>query len=100
MEGSKANKVISVAVLFVTVLFLLFSGFYITEHADHECNHDHCPVCEMIEVCSMILKITGTGIVFAAVYIGLHTEFFLRTVTYILCLTEDSLIARKVRLND
>ena len=85
----------------VAVMFVILSSLsYITEHADHRCEGEHCSVCLAIRQCFDNLK-TSAGAPSWALYAAL----MLATAVYLLSLTVSdntavTLVTQKVRLND
>ena len=63
----KALSVLSAA----AVMFVILSSLsYITEHADHRCEGEHCSVCLAIRQCFDNLK-TSAGVPSSSLYIAL-----------------------------
>lgn len=85
----------------VAVMFVILSSLsYITEHADHRCDGEHCSVCLTIKQCFDNLK-TSAGVPSCSLYIGL----LLAAAVYLFAIsvsddTAVTLITQKVRLND
>lgn len=93
-------KALSVLSALAIVFVILSSLSYITEHADHCCEGQHCSVCDSIRQCFDNLK-TGADpevSVFAAV-------MALTAAVYLFCIgasndTAVTLVTQKVRLNN
>lgn len=93
----KALSVLSAA----AVMFVILSSLsYITEHADHRCEGEHCSVCLAIRQCFDNLK-TSAGVPSSSLYIALL--FAAAVYLFGISVSDDTavtLITQKVRLND
>ena len=100
MENSKRRRLISglLAVLMLSVM--LFSALIIVHEADHDCIGEDCPICACIHQCENTLQQLGSGVtaqfavVIPAIFIFLLA--FLRMTE----LPQETLVSRKVRLDD
>lgn len=82
------------------ILVLSFSYLYIFSNNNHQCSEHECPVCEQIQIAEHIIEQVKNAIITIAVLC--MTVFFichLLDMTYVL-LVKDSLVKRKVRLNN
>lgn len=100
MQNDNNRRITAWVALFVTVFVLLFSTFYIVEHADHICSGDDCPVCAVIEQCGDTLKTLGTAVIIVCATSVLF--FILQGKVYfeIHFFPCNSLISQKVRMNN
>lgn len=74
LNSEKHNKVFNGFALFISMAMLvvmLFSAFYITLEATHDCDGDSCPVCAMIQQCENNLNQIGSGLILVAVITGI-----------------------------
>ena len=53
------RKTLAVIVSILMIFTVLFSVLFIAAEADHECEGEHCHVCECIEICVTILQRFG-----------------------------------------
>ena len=53
------RKITAVIVSVLMICIVLFSVFYIATEVHHECEGEHCHVCECIEICVSILQRFG-----------------------------------------
>ncbi|MBQ6967139.1 MAG: hypothetical protein IJP84_04465 [Lachnospiraceae bacterium] len=85
---------------FMMLFVVLFSAFFIAVEANHHCEGDDCPICACIAMCENTLRQTGAGtahliaVVFPISFI-LIAAFLQETG-----LKQETLISRKVRLNN
>lgn len=93
----RLNSIIALAAMLVV---LLFSSCYIIKEADHDCSGSACPICAMIQQCEDTLRQIGIGtitmIAVAAVVGILFTECSFAAFET----SKETLITRKVRLNN
>ena len=95
------NRIISLAALVATLFLMLFSSFYITEHANHHCDDEaHCPVCAVILQCENNIKSIGTGLIIVmcavfsySVVSQLFNYFSFQSI-------QTTLVSQRVRLNN
>ncbi|MBR6159141.1 MAG: hypothetical protein IKQ40_02475 [Lachnospiraceae bacterium] len=94
-------KRITAFILAAMMIFIvMFSLIFITAHVHHECTGEDCPVCACIEMCESMLRQAGDGMtVLPSVIIPIIASVFfcfLPVVTF----AQDTLVSRKVRIND
>ena len=53
----KQNRVLALALAFALVLVMAASFAFVSLHADHVCDRDHCQICEQIAVCLSHIQI-------------------------------------------
>ena len=95
-----AKKITAVIISVLMAAVVLFSVFYIAAEADHECEGEHCQICECIEICAGILQRFGFGAVHSAVaaaccFALISVIFCCETVR-----SENTPVTLKVRLNN
>ena len=95
------SKRIVVGIMGIMLLVVvLFSTFYIAHEAAHECTGDDCPICVCIAQCENILRQVGGGMV-SRIAIALPAIFLFPLVClYLFFTTQETLVSRKVRLNN
>lgn len=82
------------------LVIVLFFTFYIASEADHDCCGKNCPICAIMQQCDNTLHgigdgITGSGGAAAVILFTVIAPAFVVTAA-----SSDTLISRKVRLND
>ena len=80
------------------VIVLLFS-FYVAEEADHDCTGDDCPICACMQQCESVLHQVGDGTVQVSVAAPV-VFLFLFVLFSVRGIAQETLVSRKVRLND
>ena len=99
----KENKKTIVAAFAALFLFLtIFSIFYVTIEAEHECTgHDDCPICHVIEIVVQNFKLLGCLLAVTAIASSVSMTFAKKAckcVNHFFTIT--SLISQKIRIND
>lgn len=100
LNSNTSNRIIAMVALVATLFLMLFSSFYITEHASHHCDDSaHCPVCTMMVQCERSLKTLGTGLAVAVV--ALVSFVLLTDISqgYSFQSVQTTLISQKVRMD-
>ena len=99
MQSNSMRKTTAWVAMIATVLVMLFSCIFISNHVNHECTGHDCPVCAVVSQCENNLKTIGAVI---AVCIGLFLFVQVAKAENILDLAfvADSLISQKVRMNN
>jgi hypothetical protein len=68
IENRTSNRILALVAIAATVLVMLFSTVFISEHVSHHCDDEaHCPICLVLEQCESNIKSIGAGLVVAAV---------------------------------
>lgn len=97
---TNCRKMAAVIAGALLVLLTLASAFYLSSESGHICSDDHCPICENILECSNVLRQVGGA--FVPHVIGI--VFFLTEVlvrrNILSIFSQESLISKKVRMND
>ncbi len=82
-------------------LTLSVSSAFIAHEAGHDCSGHECPICQMIAVSVNLLRTLGLAVwMLLPPYVLLRGKFAHR-IQQPLCLSaSDTLVSRKIRLND
>ena len=68
IENRTSNRILALVAIAATVLVMLFSTVFISEHVSHHCDDEaHCPICLVLEQCESNIKSIGAGLIVAAV---------------------------------
>ncbi|MBP9996836.1 MAG: AraC family transcriptional regulator [Lachnospiraceae bacterium] len=100
LQNIKSKRITAWIALIAVVCVMLFSVFFISQHADHECTGTECPICAVMEQCGNNIKNIGTIIV------AIVVAFFLcvssqKSVQFVFAVCPDySLISQKIRMNN
>lgn len=103
MRNSNTSRVLRITagiMGLMTLVLVLFSAFYIAAEADHDCCGEDCPICACIRQCENTLRGNGDG---TAVRSAAFTRVILilfAAAFVIPAASQDTLISRKVRLNN
>ena len=100
-SGSEKRIKITAGIIILLMLFvMLFSNYYIAAETDHECEGEHCSVCECIKQCAAVRKqLSSCGlIVLAAVAAVIFVRVVLLSGREILCAATP--VSMKIRLNN
>lgn len=100
MQNQKTKGITAWIVTVVTVIVLLFSAFYLVEHAEHDCTGSECPICMVMAQCSNNLKAIGTALILASASLFLFTLTNKELHYDKIISLSNSLISQKVRMNN
>ncbi len=102
MRNSSTSGVLRITAGIMGLMMLVvvvFSAFYIAAEADHDCSGEDCPICACIHHCENTLRGFCSGIAqisaVAPVFLILPAAAF-----GIAAVSQDTLVSRKVRLNN
>ncbi|MCR5592228.1 MAG: hypothetical protein K6F79_00585 [Saccharofermentans sp.] len=93
-------KVIASLIAGVLLGVIMFSFFYVTIEADHDCAGEDCQICICIEKCSQILKYTGSGVVSNIAAVSLAAYLIERVFANELFVRQQTPVSAKVQLNN
>ncbi len=82
------------------LVIVLFSAFYIAAETDHDCTGEDCTVCACIRQCENTLRGIGDGISVSSSAIIPFLFVLLAAALFVTTVPSDTLISRKVRLNN
>ena len=103
MGNSKTANVRRIAAGIMGLMMLiivLFSAFLIAAEADHDCTGEDCPICACIGLCENMLRGIGDGKA-AQLSADIPVLFILFFSTlFVAELPQETLITKKVRLNN
>ncbi len=97
---SKALRIAAVTMGLMMLILVLFSAFYIAAEAEHECCDEGCPICACIQQCENTLHGIGDGTAAGLAVIAPIILILLTAAFTITAVSRDTLISRKVRLNN
>lgn len=97
---SNSIRILAGAISTLLLVALLFSGFYIAFEADHDCTGEDCPICICIHQCETILNQLGyaAALLFSVVVPIFSIALFIMFSAHVFM--QDTLVSRKVRMND
>lgn len=96
--GSK--RMISGIMGFLILAVVLFSAFFLAVEADHDCEGEDCPICSVMHLCEENLHRLGSA-AFSPVLIVLPAlAFFIISLFSAFDITQETLVSKKIRLNN
>ena len=99
-NGSAAKRTVSIIMAIMVLFVVLFSAFFIANESGHDCDGDDCPICSCMQQCSENLQLSGI-ILSAQSAAGLPLVLLFLSLLCFLCShTQETLVSRKVRLNN
>lgn len=103
MRNSSASKGLRITASIMGLMLLvlvLFSAFYIAAEADHDCCGKDCPICACIHQCENTLRGIGDGVAVRSGAVAPVIFVFFVAAFVITAVSQDTLVSRKVRLNN
>ncbi len=97
---SKALRIAAGIMGLMMLILVLFSAFYIAAEADHDCCGEDCQICACIHQCENTLRGIGDGTSARFAAIAPVILVLLAAVFVIAAVSQDTLVSRKVRLNN
>ncbi len=82
------------------LVIVLFSAFYVAAEADHDCCGEDCPVCESIQLCEATLRRAVSGTTAPRAAVVPVVLFLFAVIPATLQVSGETLVSRKVRLNN
>ncbi len=96
----RALRITAGVMVLMMLVAVLFAAFCIAIEADHECSGEDCPICAFIHQCVSAFHSIGDGsAVRPAAAVPVILVSFV-TAFAITALSQNTLISRKVRLNN
>ncbi|MCR5747195.1 MAG: hypothetical protein K6G03_05765 [Lachnospiraceae bacterium] len=90
----------AVVVATVVLVAVIFSVFYTALETKHECTGEDCPVCAFLLQCDSLIRTVSSGLT-GVICICIAVLYLSDTVLPILLeISADTLVTKKVRLND
>ena len=99
-EQTNKKRLIALVVLAAVLVITLFSSCYVIKEADHDCNGAACPICAMIEQCEDNLRQIGSGQITIIAVVAAICCFFSAFYPAVSTVSIETLVTRKVRLNN
>ncbi len=95
------NKKLLAGFIALAVLFmLLFSVFFITAEARHNCIGENCPICLEVQACVQALSTLGTGLSTAVAVFATAHFFVICAITVFHRNPSHTLVSLKVKLTN
>ena len=100
MQNTKMKKITAWIAMLAVVCVMLFSVVYISQHTNHDCTGNDCPVCAVLEQCESSIKNIGTAAILIAAIcflcLSIQKSAQYHDTVCFCC----SLISQKVRMNN
>lgn len=94
------SRVIAGVIGAMLLIIVLFSAFYMVAEAEHECSGEDCAICACIRHCENTLRGIGDGFAAASAVFAPAVLILIAAVFAFAAASRDTLISRKVRLNN
>ncbi len=96
----QARRIAAGIMMLMMLVAVPFSAFYIVAEADHDCTGEDCPICACMRQCENMLHRTGLGTVQQDVFVVPFILAPLAVVLDVCAISRDTLVSKKVRLNN
>ncbi len=96
----RRTRVLTGIVGVLMLVFVLFSAFYIAAEANHDCSDDDCPVCACVRMCENTLRGVGGTTRVRSVPVAPVILVFFAAGLVVAAVSHDTLVSRKIRIND
>ena len=93
-------KILAGIVGIMVALTFVFSLFFVTIEADHECEGEECHICRTLEVCEGLLRQSGAAVTSGAVPVAAVWIICLVSVPVMTYVQDKTLVTDKVKMND
>ena len=93
-------KILAGIVGIMVALSFVFSLFFVTIEADHECEGEECHICRTLEVCEGLLRQSGAAVTSGAVPVAAVWIICLVSVPVMTYVQDKTLVTDKVKMND
>ncbi|MCR5770466.1 MAG: hypothetical protein K6G87_04435 [Butyrivibrio sp.] len=97
---SRPKKAMAGIIGMLMIIAMLFSAFYISYEAHHDCTGEDCPICAQIQMCENTLHKIGGGLAFLVAVIVPVIFTFVCASVFNFILLQETPISQKVRMND
>ena len=87
-------------IAFLLLAITLFSAFYISAEAEHDCAGENCPICACILQCEKTLHHIGSSGVLQIAAVLPAILILVSAPLFSFCFSRDTLVSRKVRLDN
>ncbi len=99
MTNIRAKKVIALLFMLILLAFLISSIAFIAHEANHECDGEECPICELIANCSKFIKEVGALVLTITILsVCIFTKTFIKYRRYRDDLEKESLVSLSVEM--
>jgi len=92
-------RFVSGSVCAFLLLLTVLSSLYICSMTEHECESEHCHICECIKMCEAILEHSGCPIALLSAVSGCFFILLSLSGSESGSLSDETLVSRKIRLN-
>lgn len=93
-------KVLAGIVGIMVALSFVFSLFFITVEADHDCEGEECHICRTMEICEGLLKQSGAAVRSGAMPVAAVWLICLISFPVMNFVQDKTLVTDKVKMND
>ena len=97
---AKAGRILTGIISVMLLVIVLFSAFYISAEAEHDCTGEDCQVCAVIQQSENTLRGFADGMVLQLSAVVPVLFIILAAALFVTAFPQETLISRKVRLNN
>ena len=100
MQKSRLRRITAWIAMMAVLFVMLLSFLYVSQHIDHDCTGEDCPICAEMMTCANNIRSIGALVVTIAVAFCLCLSVK-KSMHYVTAVYSDcSLISQKVRMNN
>ena len=101
-SGSNSTLIKTLAAVTATAMLtvIMLAGIFIIIESGHECEGEHCPVCECIENCHSLLNQIGSAAVTGITTVTTYALLITICICSVRVMLKETPVSTKVRLND
>jgi hypothetical protein len=100
-EKSVFNRILALVAIVATVVLVLFSTEFLSEHLNHHCqDHAHCPVCAVMDQAEENLRTIGSSLILAVVSAMVVFAVAETKANFEYQSVQTTLVSQKVRIDD
>ena len=97
---SRAKRIAAGIMGLMLLVIVLFSAFYIAAEIDHDCSGEDCSICACIQQCENTLRGVGNGTASQSAFVVHLILMLLAAAFAVTAVSKETLVSRKVRLNN
>ena len=100
LNASKAKRFTGSIIAVMVLLIVLLSAFCLGHDAGHDCSGEDCPICDFMRQCENTLRGFGEGIAQPAVVLLPFIPVLFVAGLFASFVSSETLVSRKIRLNN
>ena len=100
LRNLHSKRIATGIIIFMMLVFVLLSGFFIAAEAGHDCCGEDCPICACVQICENTLRQIVGGAAGQTALILPVILYCISCVIFVCVFVQETPVTKKVRMDN